>query len=303
MVNRFLDYVEIKTKITSVFTFLMSIAWLFSQRQAINWTLTGVFFLSMFLFDLTTTAINNYVDTKTNEQTLQFPRKTALAIILVLLIISTALGLYLAYATDLVILIIGGICFLCGIFYTWGPLPISRQPLGELFSGIFYGLLIPFLLFYMNAPQGTYLTLGLSWQSINLSVNVAPFAVLLLLSAAPVCATANIMLANNICDIEKDIAVKRYTLPYYLGHGRALALFSCLSYLPALAAVLLVVTRVLPPIYLLFLLVYFPVQKNITVFRKKQVKEVTFICSIKNFVLTMSADVLLIFLCHWFTAA
>lgn len=300
MLKRFLDYVEIKTKITSVFAFLMSLAWLFYQRREINWLLTGVFFLSMFIFDLTTTAINNYVDTKTNEQKLQFPRKTALAIILVMLAVSTALGLYLACATDIVILFTGGVCFLCGVFYTWGPLPISRQPLGELFSGVFYGLLIPFLLLYINEPQGTYLTLALSWQAVNLSVNIAPFVVLLLLSVAPVCATANIMLANNICDIEKDIAVKRYTLPYYLGKNRALLLFSCLSYLPCLAAALLVALRVLPPVFLLFLLIFFPVRKNISVFQKKQEKETTFVCSIKNFVLTMSADVLLIFACRWF---
>jgi 1,4-dihydroxy-2-naphthoate octaprenyltransferase len=130
----------------------MTIAFLLYQKQTIHWGLTLLFFAAMFLFDLTTTAINNYIDTKNNHQTLQFTRRTALIIIYVLFGISTALGLTLAYFTDIVILLVGGICFLCGVFYTYGPVPISRQPLGEVLSGVFYGLLIPFILLYINSP-------------------------------------------------------------------------------------------------------------------------------------------------------
>ena len=70
-----------------------------------------LFFAAMFLFDLTTTAINNYIDTKNNHQTLQFKRSYALIIIYILFAISAVLGLYLAYLTDLVILLVGGLCF------------------------------------------------------------------------------------------------------------------------------------------------------------------------------------------------
>ncbi len=73
--------------------------------------MTLIFFAAMFLFDLTTTAINNYIDTKTNAQTLQFKRSIALAIIFVLLGTSTILGLYLVYLTDIVVLLLGGLCF------------------------------------------------------------------------------------------------------------------------------------------------------------------------------------------------
>lgn len=299
MIQRFLDYVEIRTKITSLFAFLMSLAYLFYLGQPINWKRTGIFFVSMFLFDLATTAINNYVDTKTNRQVLQFQRSVAFYIILVLICVASVLGLVLALLTDPLVFLIGGACFLCGIFYTWGPLPISRQPLGEVFSGIFYGLLIPFLIFYINRPVGTYLTLDLSLTIVQLTFQLPALLGLLLLSAAPICATANIMLANNICDVEKDIAVKRHTLPYYLG-SHALTLFSFLYYAIYFAAVMLVVFKVLPPIYLLFLLTIIPVQKNISRFLKKQEKETTFIISIKNFVIIMGMDTLLIFLCHWF---
>ena len=294
MLGRFLNYTEIKTKITSLFAFLMSISYLFYQEVMIDWELTGLFFASMFLFDLTTTAINNYIDTKTNHQTLQFGRTKARWIIYILFALSAGLGLILVYMTDVVVLLAGGLCFLAGVFYTYGPIPISRQPWGEILSGIFYGLLIPFLIFYINQPEGTMLTLTWSMNTINLQLQVTPLVTLLLLSVNPVCTTANIMLANNICDIEKDIRVKRYTLPYYLGKN-ALALFAFIYYATYGATILMVGFKMLSPICLLSLLTIFPVQKNIKLFLREQTKEGTFIVSIKNFIIIMGAFTTVIF--------
>ncbi len=295
MIQRFLKYVEIMTKITSTFTFLLTIAFLLYQKQAINWGLTLLFFAGMFMFDLTTTAINNYIDTKNNHQTLQFKRRTALIIIYVLFAISTALGLYLAYLTDIVVLLTGGLCFLCGVFYTYGPVPISRTPLGELLSGFFYGMLIPFIMVYINTPAGTYLTFDLNLQELYLRVNIRPFISLFLLSVIPFATTANIMLANNTCDLEKDIAVRRHTLPYYIGR-KALYLFAALYYSTYAAVIIMVVMRVLHPVCLLSLITIIPVQANINTFFKKQEKESTFLCAIKNFIIINGANTLMIFI-------
>lgn len=295
LIKGFLNYIEIKTKITSTFTFAMTIAFLLYQKQKINWKLTLIFLAAMFLFDLTTTAINNYIDSKDNDQTLDFKRKTALIIIYCLFGSSTILGLYLAYLTDIIILLIGGICFLCGVLYTYGPIPISRQPLGEVISGFFYGVMIPFILIYINVPAETLFSYHLSLESISLELKVVPIITLLLFSITPFCTTANIMLANNTCDVEKDIAVKRYTLPYYLGK-KALPLFAGLYYLTYAATILMVVFKILSPICLLSLLTIFLVQKNINVFFKKQDKATTFICAIKNFVIIMGTNTVVIFL-------
>ncbi len=292
--KRFLDYVEIKTKITSLFAFLISLAYLFYRGQRINWLNTAVFFASMFIFDLTTTAINNYIDTKTNDQVLQFRRRNALAIIFLLFGVSTVLGLYLVYLTDIVILLLGGLCFMTGVLYTYGPVPISRQPLGEILSGVFYGLFIPFIMSYINMPEGSILALGLGWDRISLEITVAPVLAVLFLSVAPVCTTANIMLANNICDVEKDIAVKRYTLPYYLGK-KSLYLFALLYYLCYAAVIAMVALNMLSPLCLLTLLTLWPVQKNINIFFGRQEKAVTFITAIKNYVLIMGSLSALIF--------
>lgn len=300
MIKRFLSYVEIMTKITSLFAFFITIAFLLYMKEPIDWEKTGVFFAAMFLFDLATTAINNYIDTKTNHQTLQFKRSIALMIIMILLGMSTILGLYLAYLTDSVVFLLGGLCFLCGIFYTYGPVPISRQPLGEVLSGVFYGLLIPFILLYINMPAGTFLSLHLSFETISLSLNVWPLTQVILFSVIPVCVTANIMLANNICDLEKDILVKRHTLPYYLG-SKALYLFAGLYYLTYIALLAMVLLKILSPICLIALLTLFIVQKNIREFFKKQDKDTTFVLAIKNYIIIMGTNTLLIFISGLFS--
>jgi 1,4-dihydroxy-2-naphthoate octaprenyltransferase len=208
---------------------------------------------------------------------------------------SSALGLYLAYLTDIVILLIGGICFLCGVFYTYGPVPISRQPLGEVLSGIFYGLLIPFIILYINTPFGTFLELNVNFQTMSLQLQIGPLLSLLLFSLIPFSTTANIMLANNICDLEKDIAVKRHTLPYYIGK-KALYLFAGLYYLTYFATIAMVVFKILSPICLLSLVTIVIVQKNINAFFKKQDKATTFVLAIKNFIIIMGANSMMIFI-------
>lgn len=294
MLKRLLKYVEIQTKITSVFSFIMTLAYLFVHGERIDPLRSVVFFLGMFLFDLTATTINNYMDTKKNGQALQFSRRTAKTITLVLFFISVGLGLYLVNLTDIVVLVAGGLCFLFGVLYSWGPVPISHGPYGEAISGLFYGALIPFILIYVNAPA-ELLSYTLNWETVSVTIRTVPFTGFLLLAVLPTCLTANIMLANNICDVESDIRVGRHTLAAYLGR-KALYLFAFLYYAAYASVVAMVVFRFLPPLSLLLLATLIPVQKNINLFFRKQVKEETFVVSVKNFVLIISAHIVLIFL-------
>lgn len=291
MFKRFLDYVEIKTKITSVFAFVLSLSYLFTLELELNWQATSVFFAGMFLFDLTTTSINNYIDTKTNNLALQFKRAKAKAITFILLGISIFFGLWLVILTDIVVLITGTLCFLIGIVYTFGPIPISRQPWGEFFSGVLYGFFIPFLILYINMPRGTLISLGLEWGKISLELKVLPLICLGLLAIVPICATANIMLANNICDLERDIKVKRYTLPYYL-EEKALYLFAGLYYISYASIIVMIIMGMISPIALLILVTIIPVQKNIKIFFKDQNKKSTFNVAIKNYLWIMNSSIL-----------
>lgn len=292
MIKKFFKYVEIMTKITSVFAFLMTLAFLFHEGQPINVKLTLIFFGSMFIFDLTTTAINNYIDSKDYPEMLPLPRRAALIIIFVMFGISAALGLYLAYCTDIVVLLVGALCFLCGVCYTYGPLPISRLPFGEVCSGVFQGILTPFLLLYINMPEGTFLTYTLSSAEISLSLKVWPLLTLVLLCMIPTCLTANIMLANNICDVDADVKVNRFTLPYFLGLKRSLTLYAALYYIAYLTPCIMVVLGMLHPTCLLYLLTFPIVQKNIGIFQKEQKKPDTFLTAIKNYIVLMSAYVI-----------
>lgn len=298
-VKRFIKYVEMLTKITSLFPFLLTLAFILYQKQTINIGLTFIFFCSMFIFDLATTAINNYIDSKTNGQDIGFSQKTGKLIIFSLLIISSALGLLLALKTDLFILLLGFVCFAVGILYTYGPVPLSRQPLGEIFSGFFYGAVIPFIILYINLPKGTYFTAVLYGFSINLNINLISFLVLALFSITPAFATANIMLANNICDVEKDVLVKRYTLPYYLGK-KSLSLFAFLYYACFASTIFLVVFKIFPPLCLISLFAFIPVFKNIKKFSKLQDKEKTFILSVKNFILLLVPNIILLLIARLF---
>ncbi len=293
--KRLFQYVEIQTKITSVFAFAMTLSYLFVNGMRIDLTRSLVFFCGMFLFDLTATSINNYCDAKKNRQTLPFARRKALFITLLLFALSIASGLYLVYLSDAVVLLAGGLCFLFGVLYSFGPVPLSHGPYGEAASGFFYGFMIPFLLVYLNDPANL-LTYSASMEKLSVELNTVAAIKLVLLSVLPFCLTANIMLANNLCDSERDKAVGRFTLAYYLKRHHALKLFAFLYYAAYASVVLMVLLGFLPPLCLLVLLTLLPVQKNIGVFDKKQVKEETFVVSIKNFVILFSCYIALMLL-------
>ena len=144
-------------------------------------------------------------------------------------------------------------------------------------------------------PEGALLTYSLSLKTISVGLNVMPLLNLILLSIIPICTTANIMLANNICDVERDILVNRFTLPYYLGE-KSVWLFAGIYYLSYMDIILMVIFKFLSPLCLIALITFIPVQKNINEFLKVQDKEKTFIVSIKNYVLIMGAVTLMIFI-------
>jgi 1,4-dihydroxy-2-naphthoate octaprenyltransferase len=293
MVKKLLSYTEIRTKITSVFPYLMTLAYLYLGGRPIDPLRSLVFFIGMFLFDLTATTVNNYSDTKKNGLPLPFTRRNALLVTSLLLLSSAAFGLWLVSLTDIVVLLAGGLCFLFGILYSWGPVPLSHGPYGEAASGFFYGVLIPFILVYINDGARLF-TYTLSWERVSGEISVAPAVGLALLAVLPFCLTAGIMLANNICDVAHDVTVRRFTLAFYL-KKYALYLFALLYYATYVSVIAMVVFRYLSPLSLLLLVTLIPVQKNINVFFKKQVKEETFVVSIKNFLIIISVHIILIF--------
>ncbi|WZL71844.1 1,4-dihydroxy-2-naphthoate polyprenyltransferase [Clostridiaceae bacterium 35-E11] len=302
----FFRFVEIQTKLASVIPFSLGTVYALYRYNSFKLHNFIIMCISLLAFDMATTAINNYIDYKKAQETSGYnylnknamlkhniKESTALAIIFTLLIIAMLLGVLLTINTNIIVLFIGVISFLVGIFYTFGPIPISRMPLGEIFSGVFMGFVIMFLSIYIHIYDQNIVALIYKNHMINVSINVLEIFYIFLISLPTMSGIANIMLANNICDIEEDIINKRYTLPYYLGKKRALTLFRILYYIGYIDIIILLVLRIAPITTLLALLTLIPVNKNIRIFHEKQIKSETFVLSVKNFVLMNMPQILL----------
>jgi 1,4-dihydroxy-2-naphthoate octaprenyltransferase len=274
--TRFLHFVEIQTKIASITPLCTGLCYALYVNKTINIKSTLVFFVAAELFDMATTAINNYIDARVSKTSPHFSTAVSLGIIGIFVAVSAALGLYLTCLHGVIILVCGVGCFSVGILYTFGPAPVSRTPYGEVFSGAVMGFCITFLAFFINMPEGAVLDVQSLYPVISIQADVRSLLKIGFVSFPLVCGIANIMLANNICDVDRDIQVSRFTLPYYLGRDAALRLFACLYYLAYLTIAVLAVLQVVPLPCLAGVLSFIPVKKNLDCFRQRQVKSETF---------------------------
>ena len=294
----FLKLVEIQTKVASVIPYMVGTAFALYKFDNFNTRQAVLLFLSMIIFDMTVTAINNYVDyTKAIKKEgfgyeehnaitkYGLKPKTVLAIIIVMLILSSVLGIILFLNTNIIILLVGLVCFAIGIFYSFGPIPISRTPFGEIFSGITMGFFITFLSVYIHIFDKGILNISILYDNFTLMINLKVIISIFIISIPLIVGISNIMLANNICDIEDDIINRRFTLPIYIGKEKALIIFKYLYYIGFIGIIIGVIFKVLPIISLLVLLVFIPINKNIKSFYKVQSKKDTFILAVKNFIL------------------
>ncbi|WP_077615756.1 1,4-dihydroxy-2-naphthoate polyprenyltransferase [Caenibacillus caldisaponilyticus] len=113
------------------------------------------------------------------------------------------IGVYICMATSWWLALVGTMCILAGYLYTGGPYPIAYTPFGELVSGLFMGLIIVLISFYIQTGTVTM-------TSVLLAV---PIAILV----------AGILMANNIRDLDGDKEKGRRTLAILLGRKRAVA--------------------------------------------------------------------------------
>ncbi|MFV0558730.1 MAG: 1,4-dihydroxy-2-naphthoate polyprenyltransferase [Enterococcus sp.] len=239
-VKNFLEVVEIKTKIASLFPFVIGVLFTlsyFKEFQALN---TFLFFVGMIIFDMTTTAINNFMDfNKAKSQEYKYQEnvigrenlstKLVAGMIGLMLGITLIIGLVLAYRTGWLLLFMGAACCFVGVFYTFGPIPLSRMPLGEVFSGVTMGLGIFSMVVYINT-QAFFLTLDFQHDQFSLTGSIWAVAGIVWAALPLVFTIANIMLANNLRDLETDIKNHRYTLVYYIGRKHGVQLFSWLMH-------------------------------------------------------------------------
>jgi 1,4-dihydroxy-2-naphthoate polyprenyltransferase len=289
VISRLIKYVELSTKLVSLTPFLIGIAYSLYRNRTLDLLATCILFVAVFFWSLTVTMINNFIDRRRENKEMYFRSSVSLLLIVGIGGASMLLGLWLTALYGLPVLVAGAISFGVGIFYSFTPISISRTPYGEIASGLTEGFLVIFLAVYVNAHTGSaqYADLRFSGRQLLASADWLNMLTLGVLALPNICCTSNIMLANNICDVERDVESKRYTLPYYIGQKRALQLHAGLYILAYAAIVITVVAGVLSPVTLLALLTAPLVLRNVRVFSRKPFKAETFVLSVKNYTILL----------------
>lgn len=300
----FLKFVEIQTKIASVFPMLIGIMWALYRYQAFNGFNTFLFIIAVLFFDMCTTAINNTMDYYKAKSERYIKEENVIGIynlsprnmviiLFVLLAIAIIFSILLVFKTDPILLILGAICFFIGVMYTYGPTPISRTPYGEFFSGFTMGFGIFFLAIFIQDPallistQWDVPLMTLNWHWLN-TIEI------FMMSLPLVSLIANIMLANNIRDLDTDIENERFTLVYYVGRPFAIILYQVLSALPWLFFLLFLLLGNLPWWCAIAFIGVVPHYRSVMTYRQKYMEKPAFGEAIKSFILFASIYLLIL---------
>lgn len=306
IITKFFKLVELRTKAASMLPFLLGTIYALFRFQQFQGYHFALMLISLLSFDMATTAINNYYDYARAKKkdgygyevhnaivSLKMKPRNVLIIIFMLLIIAVMTGIILVIKTNLLVLVIGGLSFAVGILYSFGPIPISRMPLGEIFSGLFMGFVIMFTSAFIHVEEKLAM-LTLQGSTVLLEVQLIEVILIFLVSIPAILGISNIMLANNISDIEEDIENKRYTLPVYIGRPKSLILFKIIYAMSYLDLIVLLFLKVNPLLILMVLLTVIPVRKNVKLFSEQPSKQFTFVLAVRNFMLTNVARIVLL---------
>jgi len=287
-VKRLVEFVQLPAKSAGVLPLLLSLFYALRAYRAFDARATAVFAVSLLSFELFITGLNNYVDSKTDGSRLPLRRKTAKRILIGLIAVALGAAAGLVALKGVVVLLAGGLCFLVGTGYSYGPFPLSKTPFGEALSGLFEGFFIPFLTVYINAPGGALVSLALNGARLDVSLQLDALLSLFILCVPAMAGIAGIMLANNICDVERDKQNGRRTLPMVVGTRAALRLFALLYVAAYLAVIAAAAAGILPPYALVALLGAVFVFRNVRRFSRRPSKGETFPLSIVNFIVVMA---------------
>ena len=291
----FAELVELKAKTASIFPFLMGFLYSWYHYNQIYWGNMLIFFISMVLFNMAVDIMDNYMDYHNATDVHDYKHETNiigrenLSLSLVrnmmwgFIIVSALMGIYLASQTSWVILWLGMFSYAMGIFYSAGPKPLSSLPVGEVTSGLTMGVVIPLICVYLNI----YDIVPFDWHLIG-SVTM--------MSLPAAFSIANLMLANNTCDVEEDILNNRHTLVSYIGKKKAVTLFQILVIATFVAATISVIFKIVPLTLLLLWAIFPKVWQNTKTYSKEQIKTKTFPLAIKNLAMVVAVQVVLFFI-------
>jgi len=290
----FAELIELKAKTASIFPFLLGLAYSLYHYQSVNLSALAIYFVAMFMFNCFVDIWDNYndyhkaVDTDDYQKNTNIIGRENLSMGLIKSLSaffffgSLILGIIVALMTGWAVFWLGLLCYAVGVFYAGGPKPLSSLPLGELLSGLTMGYVIFLICLYINSSQ------NFVWSFANLATTF-------LIALPNTLLIANLMLANNTCDLEEDEANHRYTIVHYIGKKAALIWWTTALILAFVAIVVAVILGLLSPIMLLILLIAPLMIKFARPYLQKQVKKETFISSVKILMVFQLVQVLLFF--------
>lgn len=279
-VKVFFELVEMKAKTASVLPFLIGLCYSYYHYGTLKLGYVALYFIAMFIFNMAVDILDNYNDYRNATDVHDYKEKTNIIgrenlslrflfwLMTGMILFSAGLGIWLAFQVGWPLFWMGLFCYLVGIFYSSGPKPLSSLPLGEVFSGFTMGVMISLICVYLNAFESFH------WQFFEILSIV-------IIALPNTMWIANLMLANNICDLEEDRKNKRYTLVHYLGKKQSLFLFIGLNGIALISLGLSVWLNLAPKTVLLSYLIVPFIWKQTKIFLAKQEKEETFICAVK----------------------
>ncbi|KGH99568.1 prenyltransferase [Oenococcus oeni] len=301
----FFQLISLPQKLTGLMPLLFGFAYAQYAFGRIDWINTLLYFLAQFCVALFVSGFNHVQDFKKAKDSKYLETtniisyrhlnpKHVLYLMFSFLLIACSIGIILVFRTNLILLFIGGAAIFVAIFYTAGPIPLSRLPLGEMLSGPVEGFGTVFIASFINMP---YLPIFLSFHSewiVNLTVNLAVLFQLLLVGLPFAILDSTVMFADNICDLKQDIKNERYTLPFYLGKKKAVQIYPFWPSTALLSILISVIFNYLPIWSLLVLLLLPWIIKNTHAFMQFQDKATTFKSAINNLLMIGAAQVLII---------
>jgi 1,4-dihydroxy-2-naphthoate octaprenyltransferase len=210
-----LKIVDIRTKIVSVSSLLVGSAWALATAPGrFSWGLFALMAVATLLVDMGTTGFNSHfdfvtgVDTRESDQErfkalvqADIDPRVALHLSFALFAVAVPLGLAIGMRSGWGVVAAGASCMVFAYFYSGGPHPISRTPVGEFFAGgLLGGALVAIAAFvHTQRLDAATLLLGLPSSLV----------------------IAAILSTNNACDRVGDARAGRRTLAIVLGPERS----------------------------------------------------------------------------------
>lgn len=290
IIQKFNALVQIQTIIISALPYIIGSLMASYYYHHFNLSYCLWLFLAVISFHLAVNGHNQYTDYlryKKNHVTsynnilekFNISQKWARNVIILLTLVSATIGIILSFKVGWIILLIGFFSYLIGYCYSGGPYPILKTPFGEPASGITMGYNITLLGIYVNI------------------YNIHPFdsffwAKAIIVACPAIFVIANVMLANNICDVEEDVKIGRKTLPFYIGRKNALIVLCIYYALAYIFLILSVVLHYLPTLALGVLLTIPLVYRSTRTFVKDPHKETMFKGILMNVLLVLVSEII-----------